>query len=260
MATDRQAQLWGGLGLFLLFDLSHAPWFLDVALEPSILFALSHLQLWTAFAFCSVAQFQTNVPRLRGQTCLFILLYVLISGFAESPILHSIASAAIVYVSMVVGAWIGSRVVEVSHLTALIIVAATADFLSVFMHDGYTQELVQSIIDNRAETHWLVVYIHRAAGDPEPLVGLADLLFGQLLVTSFRRFFGPPWKIFVAVLSGIFVGLLFVLKTQIAMPLLPFMGAGALCVGDRRLKPSLREWRTIITFLVFLSALCWFAF
>ena len=32
-----------------------------------------------------------------------------------------------------------------------------------------------------------------------------------------------------------------------------------MCVGDRRLNPSLTEWRTMIVFLVFLTALCWFA-
>ena len=260
MSTDSQAQLLGTVGLFLLFHLIYAPWFIGVALEPWVLFAFSHMLLWTAFALCSVAQSQADAPRLRRDTCFFILLYVLIRGFAESPIWHSVASAGMVYLLMLGGGWVGSRVVKVSHLTVLIIVAATADLLSVFMQGGYTQELVQDLIDHRAEEHWLVLYINRASEHPEPLVGLADLLFGQLLVTSFRRFFRRPWKIFIAMAGGISVGLLVVATTQIAMPLLPFMGAGALCVGDRRLNPSLTEWRTMIVFLVFLTALCWFAF
>jgi hypothetical protein len=135
------------------------------------------------------------------------------------------------------GALIARQIVKPSHLVAVAVLGAAVDLWSVSA--GVTKEITAS--PHTCYYFLLNWPLPGKGGVTYPLIGATDFLFVALFLTTVRRFGLPLARNVAGLAAAMTASVLSAVLLGRGLPALPFLGAAALAVNHRALRPDRKE-------------------
>jgi hypothetical protein len=217
-----------------------------VRLDTRLAFVLAYLSVTAEIMALALA-----VPRLRalhaGCAVLFAAVPLCLLMGAPATALHAaVLTFALGVAATLLGAGLGARIERPGQIAAVAIVSALADLWSVFDPSAPSARFAEDALA-RPDQLTIVALPFPLLGTPliPALIGAGDVLFVALYVAAYRSHRLPIGKLAVALVLAFCVGLLGLLASERALPLLPLLGVAAVASDPAARSLHAREWRTV---------------
>jgi hypothetical protein len=157
----------------------------------------------------------------------------------------SVSAAACVLVGLLVigtglGAVIGRRIQDPSHLLFVALVSGIADTLSVSQPGGISKAIAE---EPRALALLALPWPMLGTDDVAPLLGVSDVVFASLYLHASRTHVLPVLRSVLALFAGFAATAGLVLLLQRPIPVLPLLGASIVLAQPRARAASAQDLR-----------------
>ncbi|MFT3921040.1 MAG: hypothetical protein QM778_00765 [Myxococcales bacterium] len=185
---------------------------------------------------------------------LLALAFTALRGSAPGAWTGAALTTALLAGGTAIGAALGARIEHAGHLLAVALVSGLADLWSA--HAGPTARMVADAISRPERLALFALpWPLWGTGTIQPVLGVGDVVFVALYLATFRRHGLSRVRACVGMGAGFALGLGLLLGLERAVPLLPLLGAGAICADRRARALEKRELVLVVAVTAVLAGL-----